>query len=661
MRRSLPKVRIAPALRNPPIQPRSIHVSAQCSSAFALDPSSSSSSDTKSPRELLRELKFADLTDSLARETPNPSRAWAYYVDLLNYLEFASIPLQIHQAVLRKCVPTPAVLRSAVARRMLAGNVPRLPHLYESRLKTVMRNIRMAGQKPTLDDYHFILEQFASVGHHTGALQVYKELVHVFKLEPTPKTFGLCLQAIAHRLTLPTYKAHRPGLLLETSNMCRKLLQEMTKYKLPLTSVNLDLTVRVLKETVDKDAFSQLMKMGYGIDLDFPDHPPLDRLQVPDAAEDEAAAALFQTRQPFSTAALNTTIDMLGRLGNVSKLVQTFEVLTQPLPPQAAQHFSHEFDDDEDDFGVQNPAATQPHATPHALPNTTSYNLLLKHVSRAGHATFARHYLVQAMRLDRDTDRALRSQMRDPPEAVVPPRFAINRGTLLPVFGEANRDKNMELLRWVGWVARQTLRRKRNDLAWYSRVQEEREEQEREAWLRSVSPDALSEPERLAGASQPPAPSPSASHTTDEPPPQPDVPSPPPTADPNPTPTPKPFSLPLHLLILQRDISEISAFNAHLESVLARNTQRVKERLGRRVWGGKSVYLLHEDARREVQRRTWTSIVNFRPERVRAQRGGGAGRSGEGRGRGGAYVRPGWLASQRGLATSPVVDRLALS
>ncbi|EGO01752.1 hypothetical protein SERLA73DRAFT_48258, partial [Serpula lacrymans var. lacrymans S7.3] len=412
MSRTFTKIRITPTIANSSIRPRRFHVSAPHSSAITLPllsvpdalSFSSIATSSNSAQDLLRQQKYHDLEDSVGRDFPNPSRVWSYYTDLLGYLEFEHLPLEIHQAVLRKCVPSTNVLRGAMARRMAAGNAPRIPHMYEARLKSVMRNIRTTGHKPTLSDYHFILEQFASVGHYKGAFQVYNELTLVFGLHPTPKTYGLCLQAIAHRLSLPIYKFERGRLVEEAGRMSQELMKGMATYKLPFTSVNLDLTIRVLKEIADEEGFSRLMKVGYGIDLDNPDHPPLDVVTSAEGVEG------LDYRVPFSTAALNTTLDMLGRFGNVPKLVQAFEVLTQPLPPQANKHFSMAFDE-EDDFGVINPASTQPYQAPHAAPNTTTYNILLKHISRAGHATFARHYLFQAMRLDRQTDRDLRSQM----------------------------------------------------------------------------------------------------------------------------------------------------------------------------------------------------------------------------------------------------------
>ncbi|EIW82234.1 hypothetical protein CONPUDRAFT_35047, partial [Coniophora puteana RWD-64-598 SS2] len=332
-------------------------------------------------------------------------RVWLNYVEALEVVDRAALPLEVHQAVLRKCVPSPWLQRSVLTRRAAEDRMPRIPHLYEARLKTVMRNIRAAGYAPTLSDYHFILAQFAAVGHFQGAKLVYNEAISIGRLTPLPKTFGLCMQAIAHRLALPINKVQCTLLIPQCTEMCRELLRDMSTHNFPVTSVNLDLAVRIFKETLDPAGFTQLMKLGYAIDLDYPDRPPVESLKPSKSAIEPPSP------QPFSAAALNTTIDTLGRFNNPSKLVQAFEVLTNPLPPQASKHFSQEFDEEEDDFGDVNPASTKPWEAPSAVPNTTTYHLLLKHISRSGHATLARHYLFQAFTLDRECDRKLRSAL----------------------------------------------------------------------------------------------------------------------------------------------------------------------------------------------------------------------------------------------------------
>jgi hypothetical protein len=183
---------------------------------------------------------------------------------------------------------------------------------------------------------------------------------------------------------------------------------------------------------------------------------------------------------PFTTNALNTTIDILGRLGDISKMIQAFEVLTQPLP-YAKQHFFSSFESDEsDDYGVK---VTMDHPThipvPHAKPNTTTYNILLRYICRADHAVLARHYLNHARMLDRHTAHFLRNDVqhargvKQPLEKIPSPRMNMNAGMLLPVLGQGNKDKNLGLLKWLHSKMPFILRKCKSDLDYFRRVLEE--------------------------------------------------------------------------------------------------------------------------------------------------------------------------------------------
>ncbi|KIL00370.1 hypothetical protein PAXRUDRAFT_8247 [Paxillus rubicundulus Ve08.2h10] len=597
----------------------------------------------------IRERKLNALKNVLSQDDSDSSFVWARYVDFASAVEYDDLPLEIHQKVLRKCVPHPSVLRPISARRMQGPAPPRPPHVYEARLKTVMRNIRSIAKKPSLEDYNYILEQFAAVGHLYGSVSVYDELKHVIKLQPNSRTVGLCLQSIAHRLTLPMYKSQRARIQLDCAASCKRLLNDMNSLNIPFTSVILDLVLRISKETADEAAFAQLLKSAYGIDLDYPDHLPIQWDQSIAVA---SAIPQLPTLHPFSTAALNTTIDMLGRFGKVSKLVQAFEVLTQPLPPQASQHYSLEFDD-EDDFGVVNPASTQPHRTPHAKPNSTTYHLLLKHLSRADHSTLARHYLFQAFRLDRETDRAVRTQIYHAPYKTPAPNFGINRSMLLPVFGTASRNKDMQLMRFVGYIARQAYRRKKNDTAYYTEL-----EYLQRQGLQSLAPDhdpsppdpllphqshclttVIDTPSSLSQDAD-------VVNTTLTTPSEPSLSSPP----------TKSFDVSLHLDILRTDFEDIAAFYTHeVLPALTRKTQRLKERLGRRVWKQKNLYLRTQNTRSLVSREDWTELVNFDME-ARTPKGVSEAMVRKKRRIGKADMRsrgqPGPLAGSRGLATS---------
>lgn len=623
---------------------------------------------TSRPLDGFRERRLLELHDSLARGG-NPSRVWSYYTGLLNLLNHEKLPLELHQAVLRQCTPTSAQLRYAAARRLMAGNRPSAPHLYEGRFQTIIRNIRSNNEIPTLEDYNFILEQFAAVGHHVGAMHVYKELTHL-GIQPRTKTFGLCFQAIAHRLTLPLNKINRPRRTDQTRKMISDLMHDMQRYGIPFTSVNLDLAIRILKETSDMEGFESLMRWGYGIDLSNPDRLPLEYLGTGSVLEGENSPMPgLPNPQPFSTAALNTTIDTLGRMGDVSKLVQAFEVLTQPMP-QATEHAFSSFDDDEE-LGVSvNSESTPTFKPPYAKPNTTTYNTLLRHLAKAGHSVFARHYLLQAMWLDRQTDKALRNALHwHPPHEVMAPHFGINRGTLMPVFGETNRDKNLGLMRWLASKLPKILRRKRADLNYYTNLREKLQDRERRRNQQTgpspvpASSDApATNPTDIASSStaSPPA-EPVASTSSPAPPPrtrQPEASSRPSASSsmsslwpsrlsqrlrwynpnvgsafnvdvsdeslPSPPvdPRKKTFDFDLHLRILQRDLEEITTFSTHLEQVLGRTTQRVKERLGRRVWSGKDIYLITDgDRRGRVPRDRWRQIVKFKPRTGNEPRG----------------------------------------
>ncbi|KAK2466495.1 hypothetical protein APHAL10511_002137 [Amanita phalloides] len=583
--------------------------------------------------DLLLTRKLSDFKYSLSI-TGNPSRIWSQYNSLLNYMGHEKLPLEIHQQVLRKCTPSSTKLRFSGTRRLLVGNRPSTPHMHEGRFQVVIRAIRALGTKPDLDDYHFILEQFGAVGHHVGVMHVYKELLYL-GLEPKSKTFGLCLQAIAHRLTLPVLVINHPRLIIQTKKMTAELLSDMQKYRVPFTSVNLDLCTRILKETLDRDGFHSLMKWGYGIDLSNPDRVPLEYTEVEDRKVNVGISDIelpaLPTPQPFSTAALNTTIDMLGRFGNISKLIQAFEVLTQPVP-QVNQHLFSSFDDD--DFGVTVPIT--PSFTPYAEPNTTTFTLLIRHLCRAGHTILARHYLLQLIEFDKRSKHTLRERLKSEPDGTVAPRIAITRAALLPAFGESNRDKNVGLMRWLNTKLPKIMKRKRAEVAFFRRLREE--------WTNAQafrcrqehmhSNDLTTIPAEFSHISGPESPSTkptvffssrslqglqarnlssrircnraqvgtvfdvdldqptmSLSHES------------------------KPFDIDLHIKILESDLHGIEQLASRVDDVMGRTIQRVKERLGRRVWNEKDIYIQSEASRMRVSRSRWTEIVNFKPRR----------------------------------------------
>jgi len=567
------------------------------------------------------------------------------------------LPLELHQLVLRKCVPPAGVVRAASARENRARYYPYAPHAYENRLKTVMKNIHNAGWRAELDDYHFILEQFAAVGHYVGSRRILQEISYA-GIEPQPKTYSLCLQALAHRLTLPYSKVKHPALVDETTKMTRELIQDMRTRKVPFTSVNVDLAIRILRETVDEKVFDKLIKFSYGIDLAYPDCLPLEVTEQQMPPKDGSSEALHPPSyplRPLSTPALNMILDMLGRTGRISKMVQAFEVLSQPLP-QSSQSPISLFDEDEDDYSVNPPSSHESiHPLPFAPPNTTTFQFLIKYTARAGHAVFARHCLVQAMHRDREEDARLKRAIRTlPVHEISPPLMAVNRNMFLSVFGLSKIEKHVELARWTLRMIQRTLRRKRLDLRWYTDQRSIRygqggilsgnisdvvpESTKASQTSQEVSPrtDAVQDPPTSLNFSpsiaqddplvdsvrpilaSPPSPIPPPTSST--------TPSPRPSNRSSESsifdldidsdyshspPRPRVFDIDTHIFLLRRDIQQLEQLESDVKAAFGRIVHRIKEKLGRRVWLGKDIWIAQERRRLPVTKEFWKEAVNF--------------------------------------------------
>jgi hypothetical protein len=631
----------------------------------------------------------------LEDETPDPAQVWGRYIELLSIVGPEQLPLEVHQVVLRKSTVSPVASRLYLYHKLEAKQRPRAPHLHEVRYQAIIRNMRDAGYIPDVEDYHFILEQFAAVGHHVGALQVLQEMTHLH-IPKTHKTYGLALMSLCHRLTLPIWHRDREKLTEAMTTICKKLVSDMWMEKIPVTSYNVDLTLRVLKETLDYEGFERFLRLTYGVDLKFPDRPPLEYWDRP--VSDDANSADIQNpsiQQPFSTAALNSALDFLGRIGNITKLVQAFEVLTVPLPQQVMASADAYADDADEDYGVNSPLVA-PYSPPYAEPNTTSYQLMIKWLSRAGRASLARHYLVTVMEKDRLVDRHLRGEcLLKQRGDILAPHLGVTHYMFLPILGEANRDKDLEMLRFVLRKIRRQLRRKRFDIEFYTEIQKQWDETaasvsedvmvntgETKELVDGVSVDlpttapspssqypsvvlesamslAAGEKTHNLPSGQPPSHSSSSSSSASQLSskittvklqkiPYRSIPDPTPLQN---DPKAKLFDIDLHLSILNRDLRQIEELEQRAMDTLGRAVQRVKERLGRRIWGGKNVYLRSLEIRTRLSRDTWRQIVRFRPTRAVPDReeepdvDSAAKRYARRR-------RPGHIAAQQGFFTS---------
>lgn len=565
---------------------RGLHTSTPCKVTAVLTPSvhDLNASPTKhDSRELVKWRKLEDLQKSLDLESVGPRRVWYSYLDLLSFLRPDQIPQHVHQKVLRRCTTSLDVARYDLVLRMQKKERIRASHLHETRFQTVIYNMRQAGYTPDAEDYYFILQHFAAVGHHIGALQVLKELPHV-GLEKTAEAYRLCLEALDRRLTLPCWHDDRPKLAAGISRLVFKILGEMQDGGIQMTRQNVDLCFRILGEGLEDDAFEKLMRQAYGIDLNYPDRPPLEFWSQDAAIQTEGTGFQTSTPYPFTTSALNNTINFLGRKGRISKLVQAFEVLTTPLPTHASTtRDSSYFDDEDEDFGYDHPEVA-PYSPPHAEPNTETYTRLIRWLCHADHAPLARHYLYQAYRLDRKGEHALRRSLLRRgvlPEEIRIPRCRFTSKMLHSVFGLTNRGKKLPMMRWLLYLLYQMKRQRRSDILFYRGCEEK--------WRPSASKnenDAPSDAQTAESALRHQA-------VVEE----------------------KLSDLNMHLCVLRREYSRLLLLELLMTDTLGRQTQRMKERLGRRVWNQKDIYLRTQEERVIVSKEQWRTLVRYRNTR----------------------------------------------
>ncbi|EJD53903.1 hypothetical protein AURDEDRAFT_110609 [Auricularia subglabra TFB-10046 SS5] len=582
------------------------------------------------------EQKASQLVSSLRDPSTPPSRVWAYYNDYFTHGLPRDLALEVHQQVLRRCVaPWQAVRKGAAARlRERYGRDAR--HIYETRLQTVIRAIRDAGEQPALEDYNFVLAQFAAAGYQSGAWRIFDELARA-GLEPNARTYGLCLQAVAHRLDLPCAKSLRRQMVDEATKICDDVLKDMSNRGFSAHSIHVDLCLRILRTTGDQDAFMNLLKQAYGIDLQNPDCFPL-------TASDNSLRSLASSEPatrpdllPFSVHVLNTVVNFLGTHGRVSEMILAYEVLTNPLPtPRAGGAAQFDEDDDAHAFYDLSGSGAPARELPSCAPNTTTFIFLIRHLARLRKFALVRHYLLDALRMERDMDNRLRLELATKAlDEVAPPKVHVRKSALEAVLGLGNTSRSLSLLRWLWRQTKWTLESKRARLKYFYTLQGdifrsealdeytadvlteaefdfEENSMALEAINTATAPrkrDALeanAEPWRPPSALHDPlpffsrAPLP-ASIDLDL-----DAPSP----EFSSRTSPNVFDAQVHIALLEKDAKEIHELLARVRRAVWRLTTRRKEWLGRRVWAGKTIYLASE-GRVVVDRQRWSQIARF--------------------------------------------------
>lgn len=503
----------------------------------------------------------------------NHTMIYEHYLAAVNCQEDNILPLEIHQAALRACTPSSSDIRVHTARLLQRKRVGwhQITHPYELRFQKIMQNIADAGFDPSIEDYHFIMSQFAAAGHHDG-IPKYMRHMRRMGLEPDHQTFGYFLQAIAHRVSLPIPIRQRPAVVRRLVDAAMHVLREMSDRQMSPSPANLDLAFRILSEVHDPKSLAESLKLGYGVDLDYLDSPPINAASVPSKSTADSSPAVLR----FSTSTLNSLLETLGRWGHISKMMSVYETVTAPLPAPAKP--DNTFDDDDDDFLP----IKQEWKPPSAEPNTTTFNTLIRNCVENGCLALAKHYARWAIYAEHMTINRLRDELRMKPlSEVMGPLVAINPRTLRPILALANRRNDIELLWWVRRMCKLSVRLKYRSWTYYTQTRSKYES-----------------PPEPPTSDTPATPESSLSSSPSQTPPS--------------KVNPRPFSIGTHIYILRQDIAALSDLKWDASNKLFNAITKKKAWLGRRVWAGKGIWTRDEAMRVIVDPKTWRDNVNFK-------------------------------------------------
>jgi len=486
------------------------------------------------------------------------TKVYERYISGVDHVGAQAFPLETHQAVLRACTPQLGDIRAYTAQLLQKRKTTwhRLNHPYEYRFRRILKNIADAGFTPSREDFRFVMSQFAAVGHYTGIRECMDRMEGV-GLELDRGTFELLLQAIAHRASLPASALARSAIVRRLVAVATQVLREMNDRQIPPSPKSLDLSLRILSEVYDLEGLTRLLRVGYGVDLNYLDSPPMNAISAPSTSAGKPSS--------FSTTTLNSLMETLGRWGQISKMVYAFETLTKPLPaPAKTDDKFEDEDEDEDDFSP----IQQEWKPPFAEPNTTTFNTLIKYCVIHKQPVLARHYASQLMHEELMSTYWLWRKLKvTPANEVAAPRLAVTTATLRPIHGLASRTNNVWLMKWVIRACRLSMRRKWRAYARYN-------------YMMSKFPSPPSSP-------------PSRSKS----------------------PPSRTFNVVTHIWLLRSELTKLFHLRWISRKRLWGLIEKKKSWLGRRIWNSKDVYMADKGARVKIEPEVWKGVVNFRERR----------------------------------------------
>lgn len=433
-------------------------------------------------------VKVNELLSSLSASEYTPNLVWEQYCQL-DHVSRDRLPLKLYQGVLRRCTLPPYTFKQRVAEQIRQRERVPSPDLHplETRLLAVLDAMKVAGYQVEVEDYNYVMEHYAMTGHYRGAKKLLDEMTLTSKKPPSAETFDYAFKAIALHATLPIRKSFEQARRTDLSRAFSNLLERMQEANLGYTTAVFAAMIPIYRLMEDIEGMESALRLGFGFDIVNPDkHPPefLERMEK--FAEQAATAGQAPDVLPHITSSiLNNIIIAYGQNGDIGKMVTAFEVLTAPLPlPSSSTPTVNElgFDEEEDDAPIfhdhLHPAKdsslspTMLSSRP-CLPNSRTYQELIRWCSLNESLTLAQHYLKVALDHDRAVDSDLRAQLQQGDGPVWSPSVAVSWAMFRKVYTAAHSKGKTKVVKWLEGQARQVLRWKADDLAWYSQLSHE--------------------------------------------------------------------------------------------------------------------------------------------------------------------------------------------
>lgn len=302
--------------------------------------------------------------------------------------------------VLRQCVPGPVPIRRILAARTkrTTQEAPSIQAVtvydWEPRLRDVIGRIEALSAQEAKDggegsssgashwaspaDYEFVFQQFAYSGHLVGSEQLWRQL-RSHDVPITKRSSALRLATLAKWLSVRVairkrFEAtfaperrkkafgdgvkiaaakRRPFFPPEVARLFHEALSEAPKANdpLPFRKLAYDHLLRAAKEAGLEGATTTILRMAYGVDLNWPDVPVaqidpalLGKLRSAKSADSEwidlipesSATSSSSAIAPITTHTINTLMHMLVAKGDIWKAVQTLDVLSHPRGKSAS-------------------------------------------------------------------------------------------------------------------------------------------------------------------------------------------------------------------------------------------------------------------------------------------------------------------------------------